>query len=91
MAGLTAPLVHAPVVIDDDVHGYLEMRPSVHAHEDLLWRLGTGLFTLLAVSYSCSPLNVDGSHGAIYVLRDETEKKQLPDSLREMAFHDTLT
>ena len=45
----------------------------------------------LAVSYSCSPLNVDGGAGAIYVLRDETEKKQLLDSLREMAFHDTLT
>ena len=45
----------------------------------------------LAVSYSCSPLNVDGGPGAIYVLRDETEKKQLLDSLREMAFHDTLT
>lgn len=45
----------------------------------------------LAVSYSCSPLNVDGGRGAIYVLRDETEKKQLLDSLREMAFHDTLT
>ncbi|MFN3751024.1 MAG: EAL domain-containing protein [Thiobacillus sp.] len=45
----------------------------------------------LAVSYSCSPLDVDGGHGAIYVLRDETEKKQLLDSLREMAFHDTLT
>ncbi|MBU1396556.1 MAG: EAL domain-containing protein [Gammaproteobacteria bacterium] len=45
----------------------------------------------LAISYSCAPLTGDGGLGAIYVLRDETEKKQLLDSLREMAFHDPLT
>ena len=45
----------------------------------------------LAVSYSCAPLTGLGGVGAVYVLRDETEKKQLLDSLREMAFHDTLT
>jgi diguanylate cyclase (GGDEF)-like protein/PAS domain S-box-containing protein len=45
----------------------------------------------LAVSYSCAPLTDHGGLGAIYVLRDETEKKQLLDSLREMAFHDPLT
>ncbi len=53
--------------------------------------LRTHLGQDLAVSYSCAPLNVDGSGGAIYVLRDETEKRQLLDSLREMAYHDTLT
>ncbi|HQS82324.1 MAG TPA: EAL domain-containing protein [Thiobacillus sp.] len=45
----------------------------------------------LAISYSCAPLTGPGGLGAIYVLRDETEKKQLLDSLREMAFHDPLT
>ncbi|MDP1644398.1 MAG: EAL domain-containing protein [Thiobacillus sp.] len=45
----------------------------------------------LAISYSCAPLTGHGGLGAVYVLRDETEKKQLLDSLREMAFHDTLT
>lgn len=48
----------------------------------------------LAISYSCAPLNEHGglgAVGAVYVLRDETEKKALLDSLREMAFHDALT
>jgi len=45
----------------------------------------------LAISYSCAPLTGTGGGGAIYVLRDETEKKQLLDSLRDMAYHDTLT
>ncbi|MBI3433314.1 MAG: EAL domain-containing protein [Hydrogenophilales bacterium] len=45
----------------------------------------------LAISYSCAPLNEHGGLGAVYVLRDETEKKVLLDNLREMAFHDTLT
>jgi len=45
----------------------------------------------LAISYSCAPLSGNGGYGAIYILRDETEKKQLLDSLREMAFHDVLT
>ncbi len=45
----------------------------------------------LAISYSCAPLTDHGGVGAVYVLRDETEKKELLDSLREMAFHDTLT
>ena len=45
----------------------------------------------LAISYSCAPLNEHGALGAVYVLRDETEKKVLLDNLREMAFHDTLT
>ena len=45
----------------------------------------------LAISYSCAPLTGDGGLGAVYVLRDETEKKELLDSLRQMAFHDPLT
>jgi diguanylate cyclase (GGDEF)-like protein len=45
----------------------------------------------LAISYSCAPLTSHGGLGAVYVLRDETEKKELLDSLREMAFHDPLT
>lgn len=44
-----------------------------------------------AISYSCAPLSDKGGVGAVYVLRDETEKKELLDSLRDMAFHDTLT
>lgn len=52
-------------------------------------RTRTGLD--LAISYSCAPLTGSGGVGAVYVLRDETEKKQLLDSLRDMAFHDTLT
>ena len=54
-------------------------------------RLYTRLGQNLAISYSCAPLTGNGELGAVYVLRDETEKKQLLDSLREMAFHDTLT
>lgn len=45
----------------------------------------------LSISYSCAPLTDHDGKGAVYVLRDETEKKQLLDSLREMAFHDPLT
>lgn len=45
----------------------------------------------LAVSYSCAPLDGGSGAGAVYVLRDETEKKALLDSLRDMAFHDALT
>ncbi|HEY9097445.1 MAG TPA: EAL domain-containing protein [Thiobacillus sp.] len=45
----------------------------------------------LAISYSCAPLDSSKGVGDVYVLRDETEKKQLLDSLRDMAFHDTLT
>ena len=52
-------------------------------------RTRTGLD--LAISYSCASLPGSGGVGAVYVLRDETEKKQLLDSLRDMAFHDALT
>ncbi len=45
----------------------------------------------LAVSYSYAPLSGSGGAGAVYVLRDESEKQQLLDNLREMAFHDALT
>lgn len=45
----------------------------------------------IAISFSCAPLSGRDGQGAVYVLRDETEKKQLLDNLREMAFHDTLT
>lgn len=54
-------------------------------------QLHTRFGKLLAISYSCAPLTAHGGAGAVYVLRDETEKKELLDSLREMAFHDTLT
>ncbi len=54
-------------------------------------QLRTRLGQNLAVSYSCAPLTGGGGLGAVYVLRDETEKKLLLDSLRDMAFHDTLT
>ncbi|MDP2265381.1 MAG: EAL domain-containing protein [Thiobacillus sp.] len=54
-------------------------------------QLHTRLGHDLAISYSCAPLPGNGGMGAVYVLRDETEKKQLLDSLRDMVFHDTLT
>lgn len=54
-------------------------------------RLYTQSGHILTISYSCAPLTGNGGFGAVYVLRDETEKKQLLDNLREMAFHDTLT
>ena len=54
-------------------------------------QLHNRLGTTLAVSFSCAPLTGNDGVGAVYVLRDETEKKQLLDNLREMAFHDTLT
>ena len=54
-------------------------------------QLHTRLGQSLAISYSCAPLTGHSGGGAVYVLRDETEKKQLLDSLREMAFHDPLT
>ena len=54
-------------------------------------RLQTRFGDTLDISYSCAPLSGNGGFGAVYVLRDEREKKQLLDNLREMAFHDTLT
>ncbi|MBN8763020.1 MAG: PAS domain S-box protein [Thiobacillus sp. 63-78] len=53
--------------------------------------LYTRLGQHLAISYSCAPLADQDGLGTVYVLRDETEKKELLDNLREMAFHDTLT
>jgi diguanylate cyclase (GGDEF)-like protein/PAS domain S-box-containing protein len=64
--------------------------PPLRAKTGSVW-LQTPSGNHLAVSYSCAPLTGNGGYGAIYVLRDETEKKQLLDSLREMAFHDALT
>lgn len=54
-------------------------------------RLRTQLGNSIDISFSCAPLTGNGGGGAIYVLRDDTEKKELLDNLREMAFHDTLT
>lgn len=54
-------------------------------------QLHTRLGHKLAISYSFAPLSGSDGNGAVYVLRDETEKKQLLDNLREMAFHDPLT
>lgn len=54
-------------------------------------RLFTQSGRILTLSYSCAPLSGNGGFGAVYVLRDETEKKQLLDNLRDMAYHDTLT
>ncbi|MFP5382149.1 MAG: EAL domain-containing protein [Gammaproteobacteria bacterium] len=54
-------------------------------------RLHTASGNALDISYSCAPLTGEGGNGAVYVLRDETERKKLLDDLREMAFHDTLT
>ena len=54
-------------------------------------RLLTRLGERVAISYSCAPLTGNGGFGAIYVLRDETERKRLLDRLREMAYRDALT
>ena len=54
-------------------------------------QLRTRLGQDLAISFSYAPLTGGDGVGAVYVLRDETEKKQLLDSLRDMAFHDPLT
>jgi diguanylate cyclase (GGDEF)-like protein/PAS domain S-box-containing protein len=54
-------------------------------------QLQTRLGHQIVISYSCAPLTDKRGLGAVYVLRDETEKKELLDSLRDMAFHDTLT
>lgn len=54
-------------------------------------RLLTRFGESVAISYSCAPLTGNGGFGAIYVLRDETERKRLLDSLRDMAYHDALT
>ena len=45
----------------------------------------------VALSCSCAPFSHQHRRGAIYVLRDETAKRQLVDNLRLMAFHDSLT
>ncbi|MEQ1591992.1 MAG: EAL domain-containing protein [Thiobacillaceae bacterium] len=55
------------------------------------WDVQTLSGGALAVSYSCAPLAGLDQAGTIFVLRDETEKKQLLDNLRNMAFHDSLT
>lgn len=54
-------------------------------------RLLTRFGESVAISYSCAPLTGNGGFGAIYVLRDETERKRLLDRLRDMAYHDALT
>ncbi|MFN3716457.1 MAG: EAL domain-containing protein [Thiobacillus sp.] len=54
-------------------------------------RLYTHSGQILSISYSCAPLTGNGGFGAVYVLRDETEKKQLLDNLHDMAYHDALT
>lgn len=69
---------------------FLSPLPGVHGQTGSA-QLHTRLGQHLAISYSCAPLSGHGGLGAVYVLRDETEKKELFDSLREMAFHDTLT
>jgi diguanylate cyclase (GGDEF)-like protein/PAS domain S-box-containing protein len=55
------------------------------------WDIQTPSGRTLAVNYSCAPLASHDLASTVYVLRDETEKKQLLDNLRNMAFHDSLT
>ncbi len=43
------------------------------------------------LSCNCAPFSHGYDRGAIYVLRDETARKQQVDSLRLLAFHDSLT
>ncbi len=61
-------------------------------------RAATGLICLarpagrpLTLSCSCTPFSDPYDRGAIYVLRDETARKQQVDNLRLLAFHDSLT
>jgi len=76
---------------DDEVPGVAD--PAAHPIRE---KTGSALLTTrhgqnLAVSYSRATLTGHGDFGAVYVLRDETEKKLLLDNLRDMAFHDALT
>jgi diguanylate cyclase (GGDEF)-like protein/PAS domain S-box-containing protein len=75
---------------EDAPAGFLPSACTLHGQTGSA-QLHTRMGQDLAISYSCAPLSGNGDFGAVYVLRDETEKKQLLDSLREMAFHDTLT
>lgn len=76
---------------DDDAPAcFLSSASALHGQTGSA-QLQTRFGQHLAISYSCSPLTGHGGLGAIYVLRDETEKKQLLDSLRDMVFHDPLT
>jgi diguanylate cyclase (GGDEF)-like protein len=45
----------------------------------------------LTLSCSCAPFSHRHDRGAIYVLRDETARKQQVENLRLLAFHDSLT
>ncbi len=76
---------------DDDLPTCFLDAESPRMGENGSARLYTQSGHILTISYSCAPLTGAGGFGAVYVLRDETEKKQLLDNLREMAFHDTLT
>lgn len=75
---------------DEGTACLLSPHPTIHGRTGSA-RLRNRMGQLIDVSFSCAPLAGQGGNGAIYVLRDETEKKQLLDGLREMAFHDTLT
>lgn len=76
---------------DDDAPAcFLSSASALHGQTGSA-QLHTRFGQHLAISYSCAPLTGHGGHGAVYVLRDETEKKQLLDNLRDMAFHDALT
>ncbi len=79
-----------PTSSEEDPVCFLSSRPPAHGRTGSA-RLRTRLGQLIDISFSCAPLAGNGGFDAIYVLRDETEKKHLLDSLRDMAFHDTLT
>lgn len=52
LAGLSIPVMQAPLVIRGTAHGSLEIQPSARSHEDFLWHLGTRLFVLLATAFA---------------------------------------
>ncbi|MEW6252939.1 MAG: PAS domain S-box protein, partial [Planctomycetota bacterium] len=52
LAGLTEPVLQAPLQVGGHVLGHLEIRPAAHAYEDFLWQLGAGLSLLLAALFS---------------------------------------
>ena len=76
---------------EDDVPACFLASESPKTSKNGSARLLTRFGESVAISFSCAPLTGNGGFGAIYVLRDETERKRLLDSLRDMAYHDTLT
>ncbi|MGA7178965.1 MAG: EAL domain-containing protein [Thiobacillaceae bacterium] len=75
----------------DGLYDFVQAAPIPNSAVTGSISLSRSLGQKLSLSCRCSPFSHRNHLGAIYVLRDETEKKQLMDNLRVMAFHDSLT